>query len=167
MGFLYKILIIFVTVVLVQFGSLKYSCEASEKWPNNFEGPAVDIDRGVTMRVLWTVSAYHVGKNAEWGETEARGLLFKPLDVTSSTIVFDGQTCNDVTFTSEIVDAPNYLMEQHNIIPQALSFEEETMEVIKTDCLLPGFGEYMRLTDRRLIIAMHGVLFVFEPTVNY
>ncbi|MCF8055923.1 MAG: hypothetical protein K9K37_04700 [Desulfocapsa sp.] len=119
------------------------------------------------MRVLWTVTAYHIGQNSTWGEAEARRMLFKPLDISSSTITFDGQTCQDVTFTSELVDFEQYFTERHKMIPQELRLENETMKVIKTNCLIPGFQEYMRLSDRRLIVSIEGVLFVFEPKVNY
>ena len=119
------------------------------------------------MRVLWTVSAYHIGKNAAWGKAEAQDMLFEPLDITASSITFDGQTCQDVTFETENVDAAKYLAERYQTTPQTIGFEEKTLKVIKTDCFLPGFSEYMRLRDRRLIVPINGVLFFFEPAVNY
>ena len=152
---------------LVLFGALSPFCEASGKKPNRLEHLASDADRGTTMRVLWTVSAYHIGKNAAWGKTEAHNMLFKPLDINTSTITFDGQTCRDVTFETEIVDAAKYLAEKYQTTPQTLGFEEKTLKVIKTSCCLPGFSEYMRLRDRRLIVPISGALFVFEPAVNY
>ncbi len=153
--------------VLLLFGALLPFCEASGKKPNRLEHPASAADRGATMRVLWTVSAYHVGKGGMWGETEAKSMLFKPLDINTSSITFDGQTCHDVIFKSEIVDAAQYLGEKYQTTPQTLGFEEKTLEVIKTNCFLPGFSEYMRLMDERLIVPINGVFFVFEPAVNY
>ena len=152
---------------LLLFGALSPFCEASGKKPNRLEHLASDADGGMKMRVLWTVSAYHIGKSAVWGKTEAKSMLFKPLDINTSTITFDGQTCHDVIFKSEIVDAAQYLAEKYQTTPQTLGFEEKTLKVIKTNCCLPGFSEYMRLMDRRLIVPINGVLFVFEPTVNY
>ncbi len=119
------------------------------------------------MRVLWTVSGYHIEKNAVWGKTEAESMLGKPLDMTKSTITFDGQTCEDVIFKGEEVDAVQYLLERHHTTPQALDLEGKMLKVITTTCYLPGFSEYMRLKDGRLIVPINGVLFVFEPAVTY
>ena len=161
--------LIFVCVMsgLVLFGALSPFCEATDNRTNRLEYLSADANTGVTMRVLWTVSAYHIGKNAAWGKTEAQGMLFKPLDISTSTITFDGQTCHDVTFETEIVDSVQYLAERYQTAPQTLGFEEKTLKVIKTNCCLPGFSEYMRLRDRRLIVPINGVFFVFEPAVNY
>ena len=38
---------------------------------------------------------------------------------------------------------------------------------MKTSCDLPGFAEYLRLKDRRLIIQVNGVFFYFTPVVDY
>ena len=122
---------------------------------------------GKGMRVLWTVSTYKIGFGGEWGENEARSLLFKPLDIRSSSITFNGQTCQGISFSSETVDTNKYLAERYQATPQIFDISEETIQVIKTACRLPGFSEYIRLMDRRLIVWIKGVFFVFEPTVNY
>lgn len=44
---------------------------------------------------------------------------------------------------------------------------DEWIEVIKTDCNLPGFQEYLRLGDRRLLIRVRGVFFFLEPSMSY
>lgn len=129
--------------------------------------PAAQEGTGKGMRVLWTVSTYKIGFGGEWGENEARSMLFKPLDIRSSSITFNGQTCQGISFTSEIVDTNKYLSERYQTTPQMLDISEETIKVIKTDCRLPGFSEYIRLMDRRLIVWIEGVFFVFEPAVNY
>ncbi len=161
--------LIFVCVMsgLVLFGALSLFCEAADNRTNRLENPAAGVKRGMAMRVLWTVSAYHIGENAAWGKTEAQNMLFKPLDINTSSITFDGQTCHDVTFETEIVDAVQYLAEKYQTTPQTFGFEEKILKVIKTNCFLPGFSEYMRLRDRRLIVPISGVFFVFEPAVNY
>ena len=149
------------------FCILSACCRASDKKLDCLEQPTVGAKGGASVRVLWTVSAYHIGKSAVWGKTEAQDMLFEPLDISTSSITFDGQTCQDVTFESEIVDAAKYLAEGYQTTPQTFGFEEKTLRVIKTNCFLPGFSEYMRLMDRRLIVPINGVLFVFEPAVNY
>jgi hypothetical protein len=129
--------------------------------------PALTVSGGVSMRVLWTVSGYKVGEGAVWGEEEARKLLFKPLDIDANKITFDGQTCRDVIFEKEKVNAKEYLDHVYHTTPRALGIEEEVVEVVKTNCDLPGFAEYMRLKERRLMIHINGVFFYFEPAVNY
>ena len=125
------------------------------------------VSDGVSMRVLWTISEYKVGEGAVWGKEEARRLLLKPLDIDATKITFDGQTCRGVIFAKEMVNAKEYLDHVYHTIPQALGIDEEVVEVIKTNCDLPGFAEYMRLRDRRLVIHVNGVFFYFEPAVNY
>jgi len=119
------------------------------------------------MRVLWTVSDYHIGENAVWGKPEAQKMLFKPLNINKSSITFDGETCHNVTFETKLVDAAMYLAERYHATPETFNLVEKTLKVIKTNCWLPGFSEYIRLIDRRLIVPINGILFVFEPAVTY
>jgi len=123
--------------------------------------------RGVAMRVLWTVGAYRLTPNSAWGDEEARKMLFKPLDITPSSITFDGRSCQDVAFYQQEVDAGSYLMGKFQISQQSLKITDKTFTVITTDCSLDGFSEYIRLTDRRLLVSFQGVLFFFNPKVNY
>jgi hypothetical protein len=125
------------------------------------------MNSNVSMRVLWTISEYKVSEGAVWGEEEARKMLFKPLDIDVTQITFDGKTCCDVIFQREEVDAKKYLDHAYRTTPQALGIEEDAVEVVRTNCDLPGFAEYMRLKDRRLIIYLNGVFFYFKPAVNY
>lgn len=121
---------------------------------------------GVSMRVLWTVSGYKMGNDALWSEKDARAMLFKPLDITATTIIFDGKTCRDVTFQKETLNTKEYLALAFHTTPQTLGITEEVVDVIKTNCSLNGFGQYLRLKDRRLVIYLNGVFFYFEPNVN-
>lgn len=132
-----------------------------------FVAPAEKPSQGTSLRVLWTVSSYHIMGNAAWGENQAKALLFKPLDIDATTIAFDGQTCRDVVFTSGIIDTAKYLRERYQLTAQSLGIADKTMQVVKTTCRIPGFAEYIRLSDRRLLVPIQGVLFVFTPAVNY
>lgn len=133
---------------------------------SHFKLIPVQNNTGELRRVLWTVSNYKIGSGARWGENEARSLLFKPLDMGSSYITFNGQNCQGISFTSEIFNTDKYLSERYQMTPEMLGILEETIQVIKTDCQLPGFSEYIRLTDSRLIVWIEGVFFVFEPNVK-
>lgn len=126
-----------------------------------------DGGAGVGMRVLWTVSDYKMGPNPVWKENEARALLFKPLDMTETAIIFDGKLCRNITFKKETQRTKDYLASAFHTTPQALAITEDEVEVVKTNCDLPGFGEYFRLRDSRLVINLNGVFFFFKPKVNY
>jgi len=134
-------------------------------------GPSspLTVSSGVSMRVLWKISGFKVGENAVWGDEEARKLLFKPLDIDidAAAITFDDHTCRGVIFKKEKVGAEKYLDQVYHTTPRALGVEDVGIEVVKTNCDLPGFAEYIRLRDRRLIIHLNGVFFYFEPAVNY
>lgn len=122
---------------------------------------------GAVMRVLWTISKYQIGHNALWGEKEARSMLFKPLDITATTITFDGKTCQDVTFNKEVLNTTEYLASAFRATPQELGIADDVVEVVKTNCDLPGFNQYICLKDRRLVIHLNGVFFYFDPNLDY
>ena len=124
---------------------------------------------GTSMRVLWRISEYKVGEGAVWGEEDARGMLFKPLDIDTekARITFDGRTCRDVIFDTKTVHAREYLEHVYQSASRAAGIDDETIEVVKTNCDLPGFAEYIRLKDKRLVIQIKGVFFFFEPALNY
>ena len=144
------------------------SCESNmDKIPPEPNPPPTKTEVGESIRILWTVAGYKTHLEGEWGENEAREMLFKPLDVTPSSITFSGQTCREITFSRESADAASYLSQRWSIAPQTLEISTKTVTVIKTDCRIPGFSEYIQLPDRRLIIQIKGVFFFLEPFVNY
>jgi len=129
-------------------------------------GHVVIPDSGISMRILWTVSGYVIRNGSSWGEQDAKSLLFKPLDMNDTEITFDGHTCKNVTFQKDTVNAAEYLSSVWQATPQTLGIEDQELQVFKTNCALPGFQEYMRLGDGRLIVPINGVFFFFEPAVT-
>lgn len=125
------------------------------------------LQNGERMRVLWTVSSYHKTKNATSGDSEARKLLFQPLDITPSSISFNGQTCVDISCSSKFLDTKDYFHKHFAISPLLIDYNNNQIEVIQTTCTIPGFSEYIRLHDRRLVVAIDGIIFIFSPNVNY
>jgi hypothetical protein len=120
----------------------------------------------ISMRVLWTVSGYIVSKGATWSEQDAKALLFKPLDINDTEIIFDSQVCKNVNFQQETLKAAGYLSTVWQATPKTLGIEDQEIQVFKTNCTLPGFQEYMRLGDGRLIVPINGVFFFFDPAVT-
>ncbi len=158
---LFLIFVLILTFTVMQLG------HAAEKGDKRLGHDIAGEKVGVPMRILWTISNYHIGKDAKWGTAEAEKMLFKPLDIDSSTITFNGKNCHDVVFAIDMVNAEQYLKKKYQITPQTLGLKNRTIEVIKSNCGLPGFDEFIRLPDRRLIVRINGVLFVFQPVVNY
>lgn len=126
-----------------------------------------DPDRGVEFRVLWSISSFSLGKDSEWGEDEAKNMLFKPLYMDSSSITFDGRSCTGIAFKTDQVNSTAYLSHRYDITPDIFSYSHDMLQVVRTNCSIEGFSEYMRLRDRRVVIHLHGVFFVFNPVVNY
>jgi hypothetical protein len=163
-------LLFFVTALVMGLGMAMFVTDGEAK-PSVLKTEGLSSPpnegNGVSMRVLWTVSEYWVGGGAVWGKEEARTLLFKPLDMDATTITFNGKMCSDVIFKKETVKVKEYLDRVFQTTPQALGIEEGFVERVKTNCDLPGFSEYLRLKDRRIVIHINGVFFYLEPAVNY
>ena len=133
----------------------------------NSQTHSAPFEEGRTVRVLWTVSGYLIPRGAAMTDPEARQFLFKPLDIGDSWITFSGQTCRNVSFRRKSASARDYFKNTLAIEPEALGIPDQTVEVFTTSCELPGFNEYVRLKDRRLLIQKDGVFFYFSPAANY
>ncbi len=149
-------------------------CEAREiqkrdsvKKMNKTPVPSEPSAEGMSMRVLWTVSEYVIPDGSALTEDQARQFLFKPLDIGESWITFDGRTCPNVSFIRKSVPARDYFKRTFAIEPEALGIPDDNVDIVTTDCNLPGFKEYVRLKDRRLIVRMDGVFFYFRPAVDH
>jgi hypothetical protein len=121
------------------------------------------IEKGQSMRVLWTVSGYKHGPNDSWKKKDADAMIFQPLDMDENSIRFAGKSCTDVVFKREKQQLGPYLMRKYGITPQFIDLVDEEVDVVKTSCSLPGFSEYLRLSDSRLIVYIDGVFFILEP----
>ena len=125
------------------------------------------VGGGESLRVLWTVSGYKRTNAATWSEDEAKGMLFKPLDMDSSSITFDRKKCENISFERKEAQAAAYLERTYHVTPQWLDIADDVIRVVKTNCNIPGFAEYMHLKDRRVVIFINGTFFFLEPNVNY
>ena len=125
------------------------------------------ISQPTSMRVLWKVTEYKAGPSSTMKKEAADALVFSPLDIDASRITFAGKTCSDVVFQKERVPLGSYLTRVHAASPEAVGLSDQDVEVVKTNCTIPGFAEYFRLPDRRLVIVIDGTFFFLEPAVSY
>jgi hypothetical protein len=119
-----------------------------------------------SMRPLWSVSGYHLGQGAGIPEQEARSQLFKALDLTQGEITFDGRRCRTGALQRRKVDPARFLPLAWRVTPEELGIAEREIEVVRTECALPGFREYLRLQGNRLVIRVEGVFYFFDPVWN-
>ena len=163
-------LLFLITLLVIGCGSTIIAPDVEKKSPtviNEKTSSRSTVGSGISMRVLWTVTKYTIGKDALWGDKKARTMLFKPLNITATSITFDGKTCHGIIFNKERQKAKEYLESVFHTKPQMLGIAEEEVEVVKTNCNLLGFSEYLHLKDRRILIYLNGVFFYLEPAVNY
>ena len=160
-------IMVFAISVITGCGATAFATNPGDNSPKVKTSSVHTTGGGSAMRVLWTVSEYKLGANATWGKEEADKLLFKPLDIDATSITFDGKKCSDVTFKKESIKANEYLDRHFHTTPQVLGIKDEVVEVIKTNCSLPGFAEYMRMPNRKLVVNVNGIFFFFEPAVDY
>lgn len=126
-----------------------------------------DVHTPDMIRVLWTVSDYRILDPGLTDAESARALLGQPLDLDATGILFEGQRCMDPLFQSEWVDTQTYFSARFpHLHPHDLGIDDDTVEVVTTSCELPGFGEYLRLSNRRLGIFRDGIFLMFLPWVN-
>ena len=118
------------------------------------------------MRALWSVSGYHLGQGAGISEQEAQRYLFKALDLTQGEIIFDGRSCQAGELQRRKVDPARFLPLAWRVTPEELGIAEREIEVVSTDCALPGFREYLRLQGNRLVIRVEGVFYFLDPVWN-
>ncbi len=119
----------------------------------------------VSLRVLWTVADYVRGPNARVDDEQARSLIFTPLDMTEESISFAGRVCKPITFSRSLVRLSDYLSASYGIGLQDLNLENQSAQVIQTTCDLPGFSEFLRLEDMRLLVSIYGVFYFLEPVI--
>jgi len=128
---------------------------------------ALEEDR-TNMRVLWTISDYVLSTNFAGQEADAKGMIFTPLDMTDTQIIFSDEMCIDTVFVEESVVLSEYLTNTWQETTLSLGIESEKEgTLIRTNCELFGFREYLRLIDGRLIVPYNNVFYFFEPNVIY
>ena len=170
---LYPTILIFL-IILTACNSLDVSDAEHKPDPQNTDEemkPAqiVELDQDPTsIRVLWTITDYVLGANFSGQEAVAKEMIFSPLDMTDTQIIFSNKMCIDVVFVEESVVIAEYLANTWQETPRSLGIEaEKEGTLIRTNCELFGFRQYLRLSDGRLVVPYNNVFYFFNPNVVY
>ncbi|MEE4240888.1 MAG: hypothetical protein V2I36_05450 [Desulfopila sp.] len=137
--------------------ALPFSCHAGE---------GNDLN-GITTRPLWRVDGFIPKSNSTIGKNEILSYQGRSLDMVENAITFDGRSCSPIIIKRYQADTARYLSQQLHIHPKDAEYHSPTLEVIKTNCHIEGFDEFVRLNDRRLLVPVGEVVLVFLPIVNY
>lgn len=116
-------------------------------------------------RTLWTVTDYFITKNSIHGDSQAQSMMFKPLDMSDTSITFDGRMCHVSEFEWITVDLGTYVQKSLSITVDDMGISDQKVEIIKTDCDIPGFSEIVRFADMRLMVVIDGICLFLEPDI--
>lgn len=172
---LFSIIIIFILLTITTACDVLYNGE-SEQRPdpqNNDEeikpAPIVELEQDRdSIRVLWTISGYVIGRQFSGDEADARAMFFEPLDIDDDYIIFLDKMCVDVIFEEASVNIAEYVSKNWKETPQSLGIEDaEAAKVVWTNCSLFGFSEYLRLDDGRLVVPYNEIFYIFTPSIVY
>ncbi|MBM9605780.1 hypothetical protein [Desulfopila inferna] len=122
---------------------------------------------GVTTRALWHVTGFIHGPDAKMTNDEILSYQGRPLNIDDTSLTFGGTTCSPITITRSQADTASYFSKKLFIHQDDVEYTSPTVGVIKTNCDIEGFEEFVRLNDRRLLVSVQGVVFILEPNVNY
>jgi hypothetical protein len=122
---------------------------------------------GVSVQALWRVEGYIQGPDATMPPAEILAYQGRQLDMDDTSITFAGKTCTGITFNRHRTDTPTYFSEKLHIHQDDISYPSPTIGVIRTNCALEGFAEFIRLDDRRLLVTVQGVIFILMPNIIY
>ena len=111
----------------------------------------------------WVAIRYVFGKVAAMDQAQAEAILSQPVDITATQILFQGKTCQNLITQMETVKSTDYLVTTWQITPELLGIQDTNLQVVKTNCDIPGFQEYVQLGTGQLIVWLDGVFFLFDP----
>ncbi|MCK5897014.1 MAG: hypothetical protein KAG20_09420 [Cocleimonas sp.] len=149
-------------LVLLFLSLFIMGCNSTKEQPKEKR----DTDMNI-MGITWTLTEYSILPKARWSKSDANKLVFKEASISNNSISFNGASCKNVSFQRSSVSLKQYLASTYNIAPNALKLTEHQATKITTNCNLAGFGDYLQLNDRRIVIFIKGVAFFLNPSINH
>jgi hypothetical protein len=111
----------------------------------------------------WVASRYVFGQVAAMETSQADALLKQQVEILPTEIRWQGKTCTGLVTRAETFNTQDYLAGTWQTSPQALGIQQSELQVISTNCDIPGFQEYLLFGGGQLVIGLDGVFFVFDP----
>jgi hypothetical protein len=109
---------------------------------------------------LWRVATNFPGPVSAMSAEQIDALSKETLDIRADQITFQGQSCPVSSFSIESKDGAQYFQDMYKTDAQLLTVGTAPIEVIKTDCTLPGLSEFVRTANDDLIVNVDGVFFL-------
>jgi hypothetical protein len=109
---------------------------------------------------IWKSSGNIPGPVSAMSAADIDAIMQKTTDIRQDKIDFAGQTCPVTHYTITSQDSASYFQDSYKTSLQQIGIDYPTIEVIKTDCTLPGFGEFVRTPENTLLVDIDGVFFV-------
>jgi hypothetical protein len=94
-------------------------------------------------------------------EVDITDTMKETIDIRKDKITYKGQTCSVSGYTIKAQDTVQYFQTKYKVAANLFGLEK-TVEVIKTNCTIPGFGEFVRSSADNLIINLDGVFFILN-----
>jgi hypothetical protein len=110
---------------------------------------------------LWMSSGNIPGPVSAMSAADIDATMQKSADIYKDKIDFNGQSCPVSGYTITSQDAATYFQNMYQATLQQLGLSYQNVEVIKTNCSIPGFGEFVRTPENTLLVNIDGVFFVF------
>lgn len=110
----------------------------------------------------WQLYSYAYGPVHAVTEEQANAKISQKAIFTPTTITFGDQSCDSVTYTARFVSPADYLQQTYQAPPETIYLGQENMDIITTNCPIPGFSDIIRLTtiyNTTLIINQDGVFY--------
>ncbi len=110
----------------------------------------------------WQLYSYAYGPVHAVTEEQANAQISKKALFTPTSITFSDQSCDNVTYTARYVNPADYLQQTYQAPPETIYLGQENMDIITTNCTIPGFSDIIRLTtihNTTLIINQDGVFY--------
>lgn len=111
----------------------------------------------------WVITRYVIGPVSALDTAQAGAMVSQQVEILPTEIRFQGKTCPNLVTRAETVNAPDYLSSSWKVSPELLGLRQTELQVIHTNCDIPGFQDYMLLDGGKLLIGLDGVFFEFDP----
>jgi hypothetical protein len=110
----------------------------------------------------WQLYSYAYGPVHATTEAQANAQISKKAIFAPTSITFGDQSCDNLSYTARYVNPADYLLQTYQAPPETIYLGQENMDIITTNCTIPGFSDIIRLStihNTTLIINQDGVFY--------